>query len=299
VIITGNLKRWIITYGTVIEDSALPYYKVCDALEAEIKARLDIEFKDRYTAVEDSRDGEGFSERFMIQSDYDLKLMPPEMKNVKVNEEEYDMDILEIEEYEKIYSKNFQNLFDSLKRCLNQNPNPFTQLGMEIVANAIRCYEEELDDPAVIMCRTAIDSSLYLASIWERDNDEYKERKPAPFNENKDVHWGELRNAAKKFEFFNDMELKFINDNVRELGNFAAHIGQSQVSEGKERERIYGKQMANFVKDILAGKKVNPRDIPPGAKLHTSRSESTSAINRTITFICKLAKKYNTPSENS
>ena len=54
--------------------------------------------------------------------------------------------------------------------------------------------------------------------------------------------------------------------------------------------------MNDLISKALSGQKVNPKEIPPAAKLHTSKSESVSAINRTMIFITTLAMRYNNQS---
>lgn len=288
----ADSKKWVLTYGTMIDSTTLSYYEVCNKLKRNIEAEIRRQFN-HLTYLDDSRDGESYSVRFMVQADYDLSLKPPSIEEINLDGENYKIDLLELEEWDKIYKQDFQNRFEKFLSDLT--PNPFVQLSSEIISNAIRCYENDLDDAAVILCRTAIDSSLYLASVFELKNDSFYERKPAPFPGNSDVNWRELKERAIKLKFFKEDELKCINDKVRDLGNFAAHIGVRQIKEQNEWMQKNGKLMRDLIAKSLSGQKVDPKEVPTGAKLHTSKSESVSAINRTMTFITTLAKRYNNP----
>lgn len=287
-------KRWVLTYGTIINNTESPYYVLCDELEQFIQNKLSKQFSNSHF-VEDNRDGESYSVRFMVQADYDLRLNIPSIGQITLQGENYKIELLELEEWEKIYKQDFQKRFKTFLSDLTQNKNPFEQLSSEIISDAIRCYENDIDDAAAILCRTAIDSSLYLASMFKLNNDSFSERIPAPFQGNKDVGWKELKESAIDLKFFSENELKFINENVRDLGNFAAHISIRQIREQREWMQKNAKLINDLITKSKTGKKVDPRKIPPGAKLHTNKIESVSAINRTIIFITTLAERYNKP----
>ena len=131
--------------------------------------------------------------------------------------------------------------------------------------------------------------------MFELKNESFSERIPAPFQGNRDVNWKELKESALHFNFCTEEELNSINETVRDLGNFAAHIGIRQIRAQKEWMQKYGKLMNDLLEKDRQGKKIDPKKIPPGAKLHTNKSESVSAINRTIAFISTLAERYNNP----
>jgi hypothetical protein len=290
----AELKKWLLTYDTRVNNTKWPYDKVCDGLKESMLSELNNQFSDSHF-VEDNRDGESYSASFMVQADSNLQLKPPSIGQINLQGENYKIDLLELEEWEKIYTQDFQKKFGTFLSELTQNQNPFEQLSSEIIGNAIRCYENDLHDAAVILCRTAIDSSLYLVSMFELKNDSFSERFPTAFRGNRDVNWKELKESAINLKFFTENELKFINEKVRDLGNFAAHIGTRQIREQKEWMQKYGKLMNDLISKSLSGQKVDPKEIPPGAKLHTRKSESVSAINRAMIFITDLAKRYNKP----
>jgi hypothetical protein len=289
-----ELKKWLLTYGTGVNNTKCPYDEVCDRLKESIQSELNNQFSNS-DFIEDIRDGESYSARFMVQADYNLQLNPPSIGHIDLQGENYNMDLLELEEWEKIYTQDFQNKFKTFLSELSLYQNPFEQLSSEIISNAIRCYENGLDDAAVILCRTAIDSSLYLASIYELKDDSFSERIPTAFRGSKDVNWKELKESAFDFKFFTKKELNYINDKVRELGNFAAHIGIRQIREQKQWMLKNEKLMTDLLTKALTGQKVDSKKIPRGAKLRTSKIESVSAINRTIAFISTLAERYNNP----
>lgn len=75
--------------------------------------------------------------------------------------------------------------------------------------------------------------------MFELKNNSFSERIPDPFPGNRDINWKELRGSAINFKFFSEIELKYINEKVRDLGNFAAHIGIRQIKEQKEWMQRY------------------------------------------------------------
>jgi len=292
----GKLQCWVICYGTVIEGNAALYYQVCDEIESTLKLALEAKSHE-FSFLEDTRDGEAYSVRFRIMADYDLHIDPPLVGEVKIDGQIYDIKLLELEECEKIYKKDLRKDFDELLKCLSENETPFWQLGGDLISTAIKCYEADLDDAAVIMCRTAIDSSLFLAVKWDivsigNSEPSYQPRNPPFFTKKSNTNWDALKDAAIQLGLFNNLELNQINSDVRKLGNFVAHIGERQMREYQTWNNTYGHKVKEILERTFMGEKTDPKEYPPGIKLHTSKPEASSSIVRTMHFMCDLAKRY-------
>lgn len=292
-------REWVITFGTLIEGGDIPYYQLCDILEQEIKNSLDSQYGYSEFA-EDNRDRESYSVRFLVSVDYDLHLNLPKISSILIRKKTHIIDVLEIKEKEEIYMKDLEKNFDELLKCYSEKGNPFSGLIPNLLMEAIHSYEEHLYNGAAILCRSVIDSSIYLSCFWVRNNlddEALKERVPPPFQTEKDVHWRDLNDKAIELKFLKQPELDDINKKVRELGNFAAHIAHNQL-----RDRIkWTKENRNIMEELIKmsrnGKEIPPSMYPKGYKLYTSINEASFAIEETIKFLLLLAKRYNEASQ--
>jgi hypothetical protein len=160
---------WIVSYGTLVEVTFGEYPDICDKLTEFVESSLRKKF-DHVTFQEDSRDGEGFSVRYKIETDYDLSANKPAIEPISVSGSKYKLDLLEALPCDAVYEIDFTKLADKLIECLERKETPFGAVAYKLMAEAIECHKHELYDASVIMCRTAIDSSLYLALTWSKSD---------------------------------------------------------------------------------------------------------------------------------
>lgn len=287
---------WIIIFGTEVRTVEGDYPYICDKLAEKIETELRKKF-DHVTFQEDNRDGEQFSVRYRIETDWDLNKSNPEVDQFSINQHHYKLETLEVKHCDDVYEIDFEKLFDNLNTCLYSKDIPFRTLATRLMSEAIECHVNGLYDASVLMCRSAIDSSLYLALTWSllknttfignfSQIDPWKEQKKS------EIYWPQLKKEAINRRFFSEDYLKALNSRIRELGNFAAHIGERQMKEQKEWEKKYGQIFRGLLKKALSGEKIKSKDIPPDHKRFTSKDESSIAIQETADFLCQLAKVY-------
>ena len=287
--------EWVITFCTSIEESDIQYYNTCDIIKNGIKESLDEQYGYSEFAG-DSRDGDSYLIEFLVSSDLDLNSNSPKISPITNEKKTYEIDVLEIKKKKEVYMKELEKNFDKLLECYSEKENPFSGLIPNILFEAIRSYKERLYNGAVILCRSAIDSSIYLACSWVRNNQDDGNlvmRDPPPFQTEKDVHWKELKEKAIELKFLNECELADINKKVRGLGNFAAHIAHNQQKDRIEWAKENIITMKALIEMSLNGKTIPPTMYPRGYKLHTSINEASFAIEETIEFLITLTKKYN------
>ena len=286
--------EWVITFCTSIEDGDIQYYNTCDIIKNVIKESLD----DQYGYSEfvgDRRDGESYLIEFLVSTDCDLNSNPPKISPISNEKKTYEIKVLEIKKIKEVYMKDLEKNFDKMLECYSEK-DPFSKLIPNILFEAIRSFEERLYNGAVILCRSAIDSSIYLACSWVRnsqDDGNLIMRDPQPFQTEKDVNWKELKEKAIELKFLNECELNDINKKVRKLGNFAAHIAHNQQKDRIEWAKENIDTMRTLIEMSLNGKKIPSTMNPRGYKLYTSINEAYFAIDETIKFLITLTKKYN------
>jgi len=182
------------------------------------------------------------------------------------------------------------SLLGNLLDCYKDHYTPFDEMTYRLMDNVIRCYNQELYDASVILCRGTIDSAIYLSCYFEKSqNGDFKIRNPSVLKPNNHVSWEDLRKNAINLKLLNKKELDDINKNVRELGNFAAHIGERQIKEGND----WIKNCSKYIKAVLQGESTGniPENCREGYKISTTINEAESAIKNTIDFLKKLALK--------
>ena len=287
---------WIVTFGTEVEAENEDYPYVCDWITEKVETELRKKF-DHVSCQEDNRDGEQFSVRYRIETDWDLYKSKPEIGQFSINKYNYKLEILEIKKCDAVYKINFEELFKDLETCLYSKDVPFSTLATRLMLEAIECHGQGLYDASVIMCRSTIDSSLYLALKWSLTKDatfsgQFSDTDPWSGQNKSGIYWPQLKQEAIKQCFFCDNYLNALNLRVRRLGNFAAHIGENQVKEQKEWVKKYGPTYGELLEKALSGEKIKSKDIPPDQKRFTSKDESSIAIQETKQFLCKLVDVY-------
>ncbi len=287
---------WIVAFGTEVYADKGDYPHICDRITEKVETELRKKF-DHVTFQEDDRDGEQFTVRYRIETDWDLNKSEPEKIQFAINEYDYELEIQGIDKCDAVYEINFEELFKDLEACLYSKDVPFSTLATRLIFEAIECHGQGLYDASVIMCRSAIDSSLYLALTWSLPKDatftgQFLQIDPWSGQNKSKIYWPQLKEEAIKQRFFCDNYLNALNSRVRVLGNFAAHIGEKQMQERKEWEKKYGQGYKELLNKALSGKEVNSREIPPDQKRFTSKDESSTAIQETKLFLCKLVDVY-------
>lgn len=186
------------------------------------------------------------------------------------------------------------SIFKELSDRYGQNRNPFEDLTFKLIGEIINCYSQGLYDAVAILCRSAIDSSVYLACVWARNKvnkETYEYRIPKPFEPGDEVPWWKLKHESVKLGFLSNEVLDEIEE-VRDLGNFAAHIGERQLKEMRRWSNKNSGTIKTILKRGLKGFPSSPRDYPKGYKLYTSKNEAYHAIASTVDFLIKLSDGY-------
>lgn len=242
--------------------------------------------------IEDSCDGEEYAVRFKIFSNERPDLKDFVSKPISVDNSIWQVIESEIGEFKEVYiDEHFKDLSD----YYGQNRNPFEDLTFKLIGEVINCYKEGLYDAVVILCRSAVDSSVYLACVWTRnkvDKDKYEYRSPKPFEPGAEVSWGKLKDESIRLGFLSNNVLNDIEE-VREMGNFAAHIGERQLKEMTKWSKKNRVLIRNILQKGVKVLNVLPRDYPKGYKLYTSKNEAYYAIDMTVDFLKKLSAGYN------
>ncbi|MEM0136197.1 MAG: hypothetical protein QXU18_13405, partial [Thermoplasmatales archaeon] len=230
--------------------------------------------------AEDLRNGESYSVMFPV----DLYVSPKEFIQDEINVEilrgEVTLELLEVEKESDVYPEDAKKLFDDFLKSMENLGVPFNDTSLYLMSEVVSSYENGIYDGTAVLCRAAIDSAIYLACIYKKVpsslGDLTFERKlPKAFckknteQEVGNLNWGHLTKEALSEGLASKDELDKIDKEVRDLGNFAAHLGRRQIRELDEWLRTH----KDVLKRIAAGEKVPPKEYPPGYKLRTSRTE--------------------------
>ena len=287
--------KWVVTYGTIIDVDVPEYAYICDILEEKLESKLK-EYDQKIEFIEDDRDGEALSIRFSIPGTLNL----PENIALNHKNKKYTFEKLELEHEKFIYPDKLKEIINEYFVKLEKLHVPFALVSIGLIEEAMKSLENEIYDGTVVLCRSTIDSSLYLACAYKIKTDQNKETKlildpPKSFLDKKrnlkTVNWRILDQEAKnKFPNLSN-KLKDINTKVRTLGNFAAHLGESQIRGYLEwfekNKNIIRKKIENAMK---GGKSDSPNI--PGYKLRTSKYEALCALEETIRFLMDLVDSY-------
>lgn len=246
--------------------------------------------------VEDARDGESLSIRFLIP----ITPHPPEKIVLNQDNREYIFNKLELEPETYTYPDKLHEIIEKYLDKLQDSKAPFDSVSTGLILEAMTSLENKIYEGTVVLCRSAIDSSLYLACIYRKDTSKNGKTTlvqdiPNMFrNKNnalKDVNWDTLKQEAKKRFPKISSKIDDINKHVRRLGNFAAHLGESRIREHEE----WFKKNKDIIRKILE-KGMKKGDINPsstkGYKLWTSYNEAEYALEETINFLTDLVDNY-------
>ncbi|KQB35979.1 hypothetical protein [Acidiplasma cupricumulans] len=275
--------------------SVSEYADVCDILEEKLKSKL----KECYPELEfeeDDRNGETVSLRFSMPAIPN----PPEKIGLNHKYKNYMLEGWELEPEKFIYPDKLQEIINAYFVKLEKLHVPFDAVSIGLIEEAMKSIENEIYNGTVVLCRSIIDSSLYLACSYKIEIDQNKEIKlildpPESFlgknKKLKTVNWHILEEEAKK-KFPNlSNKIEDINTKVRTLGNFAAHLGESQIRAYMEWFKKNKYTIRKIMEDEMKGKKVNAPNIY-GYKLWTSKYEAESALEETIRFLIDLVDRY-------
>lgn len=195
-------------------------------------------------------------------------------------------------------------LLNQYLNLLNGNLVPFNYLSLNLLIQALESYDNFIYDGAVILCRTIIDSSLYLACLYKRNSNKEDTSKfcldtPKEFDGNDIINWGNIKEAAKNILYTNEInkegkvcKLEKINKNVRELGNFAAHIGERQFKEHNKWYEENKDKYIDILNKVLTGDKFANLEKIEGYKSSTTTDEAELGIRETIMFLMDLVNVY-------
>jgi len=187
---------------------------------------------------------------------------------------------------------------------LNDNLVPFSYLSIDLLSQALESYRNSIYEGTVILCRSIIDSSLILAIIYKKNINEdgmqqFHLDEPETFKDKKNLNWNYITDHAKNMLYKDEInkdgkvcKLENINKNVRELGNFAAHIGESQIKEFYRWREENKEKIKEILNKIFKGEKLTKDDRLRGYKVSTSVNEANFALNETIKFLIDLVNKY-------
>lgn len=229
-------------------------------------------------------DSEEFTVRFGINASYEIKHDVPELIEIDYDGKVYELSLLELQIFEEVYKNSFDDL-PTLVKCISEDGKKYLFLGLKLIKDAIRCYESEIYDASVLLCRTAIDSSIYLYAVLDKESD--------PFEGSEKIYWGKLKEFLIKECKYSENELLNINNNVRELGNFAAHMGEKMTREYSAWKIENEELLESIKKRSIRGEKINPKEFPNESKRSTSVAEASKAIEQTIMFLLDFASRVN------
>ncbi len=284
-------NEWLITLNVRKKEDENQDVEVYHNLEQQIEIFLK-EKLGNCEFVEKSRNNENYTVRFKVSSNVRPDQKDLVIKPICIDNELWEVNMQDINKFKEI---NFAQLLNDLYDHYAENRNPFDYLSSKLVGEAIKCYAEGLYDAVVILCRSVIDSSTYLACVWARNEsnkETYEYRVPKPFEPGDEVDWGKLKKKTIELGILLKKAFKNI-EKVRDYGNFAAHIGERQLKEMTE----WSKKNRALIRDVLQkgvkGLNMSPRGYPKGYKLYTSKNEAYYALDMTVDFLKKLSAGYN------
>ncbi len=288
-------EEFTVTYIVALGMQIPDYARICSLLKDDLEKEL----KKEYTEVKflnKCNDLDEFSVSFDIQGTRN------KLKEVKLKEDgtEY---IFKLSNPQNLNTSqnSLKQIVDLYFGKLEQFAVPFSELSITLIEEAMRSFQNEIYDGTVILCRSLIDSSLYLACAYKRvikqtGKTGFTQALPQSFikkgGEIKNISWCNLKKETIKI--FPDLssEIDYINNQVRQLGNFAAHFAKNEINE---RIKWFTKNEAALKGElvgILTGKNKATHPIP-GLKIRTSSNEAGYALKLTICFLIDLVDNYN------
>ncbi|PYB67476.1 hypothetical protein DMB44_09085 [Thermoplasma sp. Kam2015] len=289
-------EKLVVTYGATLNIDISKYAHACDLLEEDLKRELKKYFPEP-EFLEDDRNGESFSIRIRIPAGSD----PPENIMLKYEGKKYVFELLELAPERYIYPDKIQEIVYKYFDKLRNVEVPFAELSIGLILEAMDSLSNKIYEGVAMLCRAAIDSSLYLACTYVKKTDQKGNTTlvlapPESFldenHELKDVYWGALSKEARNIFPNLSNRLNNINTKARKLGNFAAHIGERQLRENQE----WLKKYRGILEDVLKGKKSDISSIP-GYKIWTSCQEAEDALMETVSFLMDLVDNYQRPKD--
>jgi hypothetical protein len=178
-------------------------------------------------------------------------------------------------------------------------PTHHTVFGAAIqtYAQSIRCFKCDALEAAMVMCRETIDAALYFSATRLRTSDstrfyiESRQRQGfiaelkrliaklrifGNLADDQKWYWGRLSTNAKKLGILTRKELNQVNLEVRQKGNFSAHIVMQQDKQIQEFSR----------------KGSSDGGVQSGIKLWTNEEEALEVLESTKTFLVKIIRNY-------
>lgn len=290
-------KKWVVTYGLSGDNDIPNYAYKCDLLEDRLKEELKkYNFETEY--LEDFRDGETYTVRFSISK----RLNVPRKIVLKEMDNEFSFDLLEFSPESYIYPDDLHLLLDKYMEELDKIPVPFFSISYSLILQIMSSLENKIYDAVVVLCRSLIDSSLILSCSYSRTigndgNIQFDFVLPINFKGKdkmlkKMINWSNIVKVAKNQFPALAAEYDSINTKVRELGNFAAHLGEKQIRKAIELSEGNKKDLKKLVNERMKGENIDVQSIT-GIKQGTSFEEAEFAFRETIFFLINLIRCYN------
>lgn len=166
---------------------------------------------------------------------------------------------------------------------------PQSNLCMQLIEEALACYQASAYNASVMLCRTSVDSALYLGCVWKKATGglaDYEERDPFPFGA--DQSWGLLRSKAQSLKLASSSDLDEVNERVRTKANFAAHLAREQLKAAS----AYAVKVKPLIEKVFKGEPISLEEKNTGLKIRTSQPEAAKVLIATMDFIKKTVENY-------
>ena len=150
-------NEWAITFDVLKMGEGGEPAEVYNSLEQKLGTFLEKQFVN-CEFVDDSCDGEEYAVRFKVFSDKSLDKRDLASKQIPIGNSIWEVSGLEIREFKKVY---IEEQFKDLSDRYGQNRNPFEDLTVKLIDEAIKCYSEGLYSYVSL-------STLFLAQTQAR-----------------------------------------------------------------------------------------------------------------------------------
>lgn len=286
-------RVWIVTYGHYfLPNEENMYSEKFDLFEQNVEEELrkicpDVYFVDHY------RDGGEVQITFGTSTPKNLpRVIPANFMDIEFER----IDFKPETEWDQpdLHKPLFQYYMENKDYIL-----PFMELSIKIMSQAINSFENKAYEGTVVLCRSVIDSSLYLACVYKRYSDSEGNillsfKPPDSFKKKNEtlinVHWDTLKEKSKEL-FSLDLD-KFVCE-IREMGNFSAHLGERQLREYSKWVRENDAKFDEIKGKVIQNEEADFSSYHLDYKVWTTVWDAEFAIINTIDFLGELVKAYN------
>ena len=217
-------------------------------------------------------------------------------------------------------------IHDCLISKLNENPLnrlPSTSYWYDNFGNvfpifeeAAMCYDNGTYEACAVMCRNAIDSFLYVATnrriirnyevddeeadVHEMIRDTFNLKDPAVSKEletDKKAYYKFVRKIIEKNDVLSSSELDKINDQVREKGNFSAHLAEMQDKYSSKWHKMHHKELEEMF--VTKTREIDLEFLENfGPKTWTLKEEALELLKITSFYLEKIIIGYYKSAKN-